>query len=113
MAITPLISRQPLRHTKCNWLTVVEITVNLLYLLLEILDMRKLGLVNQLPCDIYHLTRFDWFTLRLVALQASFVFSKKYSTTFGIVDVGVWRFHFLCDTRFLLQYCTIVNEVRM
>ena len=70
----------------------------------KVLDVRKLGFMQQLTCYVDHFSGVDRFALGFVSILEGFINTKKMLASLHIVYVSMRRLHISSDKRFLLKY---------
>lgn len=70
----------------------------------KVLDVRKLGFMQQLICYVDHFSGVDRFALRFISILEGFINAKKMLASLHIVNVSMRRLHISSDKRFLLKY---------
>ena len=70
----------------------------------KVLDVRKLGFMQQLTCYVDHFSGVDRFALGFVSILEGFINTEKMLAPLHIVNVSMWRLHISSDKRFLLKY---------
>ncbi len=70
----------------------------------KVLDVRKLGFMQQLTCYVDHFSGVDRFALGFVSILEGFINTEKMLASLHIVNVSMRRLHISSDKRFLLKY---------